>query len=77
LIFLQDLKMTKWEEALEKYGDNLSEGLEFYCNALSKLTAKEKKSGIRPDNYKKWLTRLVTTECILLMFLYHILICFS
>jgi hypothetical protein len=77
LIFLHDLKMDNWQEALDKYGDNLSEGLEFYCTALSKLTVKEKKSGIRPDNYKKWLTRLVTTECILLMFFYHILIYYS
>jgi hypothetical protein len=69
LIFLHDLKMTNWEAAVEKYGDNLSEGLEFYCTAMSKLSAKEKKSGARPDNYIKWLTRMVTTECILLMFL--------
>jgi hypothetical protein len=61
--------MESWDEAIEKYGDNLSEGLDYYCAALAKLTLKEKNHGIRPDNYRKWLQRLVTTECIIFIFL--------
>jgi hypothetical protein len=73
-IFLYDLKMDNWDAAIERYGDNLSEGLEYYCGALAKLTLKDKKNGVRPDNYKKWLQRLVTTECMEVIFLYHIII---
>jgi hypothetical protein len=68
--------MTSWDAAVEKYGDNLSEGLEYYCGALSKLTVKDKKIGVRPENYKKWLNRLISTECILLSF-YCLIIMFN
>jgi hypothetical protein len=69
--------MDNWDQAIARYGDNLSEGLEYYCGAIAKLTLKEQKNGIRPDNYKKWLQRLVTTEGIIYIFLYHIIILHS
>ena len=54
--------MDDWEAAVKKYGDRLTDGLNYYYEALSKIKKIDIKKGERPQNYNIWLDKLIKHE---------------